>query len=69
MGRELTKQYASLFEKRVRNPFAFVHDIFQYGKLRELSSFIVWEFLHQLRLFPKKISSAFSVHSSLLDSR
>jgi len=54
MGRELTKRHALLFQKQVRNPFSFIIDIYKYGKFRELASFIVWEFLHALRLFPKK---------------
>lgn len=54
MGRELTKRHASLFENKVRNPFSFAHDIYQYGKFRELASFMVWELFHQLKLFPKK---------------
>jgi hypothetical protein len=39
--------------KRVQNPFAFVYDIYKYGKFSELVSFAVWELLHKLRLFPK----------------
>jgi len=55
MGRELTKRYSALIEKkRVTNPFLFAHDIYQYGKLREIVSFTVWELLHKLRLFPKE---------------
>jgi len=54
MGRELTKRHSLLFEKKVKNPFLFAHDIYKYGKFRELVSFIVWEFFHQLRVFPKK---------------
>src|SRR3990172_6107705 len=54
MGRELTKRHSLLFAKRVKNPFLFVRDIYQYGKFRELVSFTVWEFFHKLGLFPKK---------------
>jgi hypothetical protein len=54
MGRILTERYSFLFEKKVRNPFLFARDIYKSGKSRELVSFMVWEFLHQLRLFPKK---------------
>jgi hypothetical protein len=54
MGRELTKRHHLLFEKKVKNPFLFVRDIYQYGKFRELTSFIVWELFHKLSLFPKK---------------
>ena len=53
MGRELTLRHSSLFEKKVRQPFLFVRDVYRYGKSRELVSFIVWELLHRFRLFPK----------------
>jgi hypothetical protein len=32
----------------------FLQDIYQYGKARELSSFLVWELRHRLGLFPAK---------------
>lgn len=54
MERELTQRHSLLFEKKVRNPFLFAQDIYQYSKFRELVSFIVWELFHKLRLFPKK---------------
>ena len=54
MGRILTERYSLLFEKKVGNPFLFAHDVYKSGKLRELSSFVVWELFHRLRLFPKK---------------
>ncbi|MGI0013973.1 MAG: exo-alpha-sialidase [Nitrososphaera sp.] len=54
MGRDLTKRHSLLFEKKVKNPFSFAHDIYKYGKFRELASFIVWEFFHKFRLFPKQ---------------
>lgn len=54
MGRELTKRHAGLFNKKVRSPLAFARDIYQYGKLRELSSFAVWELSHRLGLFPQQ---------------
>src|SRR3989304_2548171 len=53
MGRELTKRHSSLFEKKVINPLLFAHDIYRYGKFREIVSFMVWEFFHRFRLFPK----------------
>lgn len=53
MGRELTRRHAVLFERKAGNPVSFVRDVYQYGKLRELTSFAVWEALHRLRLFPK----------------
>src|SRR5574341_1285069 len=53
MGRDLTKRYLSVFEThRVTQPLSFVRDVYATGKWRELSSFIVWESLHRLRLFP-----------------
>jgi hypothetical protein len=55
MGRELTRRHALLFDKKgVKNPFSFVRDIYEYGKFRELVSFIVWELCHRLRLFPNE---------------
>lgn len=55
MGRELTRRYALVFEKKgVKNPLSFVHDIYKSGKSRELVSFIAWELFHKLGLFPKK---------------
>lgn len=53
MGRELTKRHHLLFAKKFTNPFAFAHDIYRYGKARELVSFFVWELLHRFALFPK----------------
>lgn len=53
MGRELTKRHSSLFEKKVINPLLFAHDIYKYGKFREIVSFMIWEFFHRFRLFPK----------------
>jgi hypothetical protein len=51
---DLTKQYSALFRKQGgKQFFLFARDVFKSGKLRELSSFILWELLHQLRLFPK----------------
>ncbi len=38
----------------MKNPFKFLYDIFRTGKIREFTSFIIWEAFHQLRLFPKK---------------
>lgn len=55
MRRQLTKRYSFVFRKKaVKNPFAFVRDVHQSGKSRELLSFIVWELFHSSRLFPKK---------------
>lgn len=53
MGLILTKRHSLFFEKKIKNPFLFIHDIYKYGKFRELVSFIVWEIFHKLRLFPK----------------
>lgn len=66
MGRELTRRHALLFEKKgVKNPFSFVHDVYKYGKFRELVSFMIWESLHKLRLFPKEKYLKFN-HSEVL---
>jgi hypothetical protein len=55
MGRDLTKRYSLLFEKKgTKNPLPFVRDVYQSGKVREIISFAVWEVFHQLSLFPKK---------------
>jgi len=54
MGRELTKRHSSLFEKKLINPFLFAHDIYKYGKLREIVSFMVWELFHRFGLFRKE---------------
>ena len=55
MGQDLTKRYSSFFETyRLKHPVSFVRDVYLCGKLREISSFIVWELLHRLRLFPTK---------------
>lgn len=55
MGRALTKRYSSsLGEKKGKNPFLFLQDLYRYGKLREFTSFIVWELFHKLSLFPKE---------------
>jgi hypothetical protein len=56
MGQEdLTKQYSVLFgNKKGKNLFSFVYDVYKSGKSREIVSFIVWELFHKLGLFPKK---------------
>ena len=59
MGRAITTRHSSLFNKTLRSPFLFLQDIYQYGKARELSSFLVWELRHRLRLFPSKQYLAF----------
>ena len=54
MGRDLTQRYASFFEThRLTHAASLMRDIYATGKLRELSSFVVWELLHRLHLFPK----------------
>ena len=65
MGRELTKRHSVLFEKKVKNPFSFVHDVYKSGKSRELVSFIVWEVFHKLRLFRKQDYLKFSNSEAL----
>ena len=55
MGRDLTKRYSVLFERKgLNNLFRLARDIYEYRKLSEVSSFVVWELFHRLRLFPKK---------------
>lgn len=54
MQRDLTKRHAMFFKKPwMRNPFSLAYDLYRYGKLREFSSFILWEIMHRLHLFPK----------------
>lgn len=54
MGRDLSKRYSLLFEgKGVNKVFSFLRDVYRTGKLREFSSFVVWEALHRLGLFRK----------------
>lgn len=54
MGRILTNRYNYLFEKKgIKAPVAFITDIYRSGKTRELISFLVWEAMHKLHLFPK----------------
>ena len=55
MGRELTRRHSGLFEKRIPNPFQFVYDVYAYGKLSELFSFMVWEVQHKLGLFTREL--------------
>lgn len=55
MVRLLTTRYARLFEKKgMANPLRFAYDVYEAGKLREISSFVVWELCHKLGLFPKQ---------------
>jgi hypothetical protein len=65
MGRELTKRHSSVFETKISSPFLFARDIYRYGKARELSSFVVWELLHRLRLFPPKSYLQFNANQPL----
>jgi len=65
MGREITRRHSFMFEKKLRNPFSFVRDVVQYGKSRELASFIVWEMFHKLRLFPKQEYLTFDDNQAL----
>jgi hypothetical protein len=61
MGRELTRQYPLLSEPlTIRNlrrllsmSGVLLREIYRSGKLRELTSFAVWELRHQLGLFPR----------------
>ena len=70
MERVLTKRHASLFEDKVRRPFAFARDIYRYGKFHERVSFTVWELFHRLGLFPQNKYLKFSnMALSLTNSR
>ncbi len=54
MGRILTNRYSLPADKsKRRNPLFFIRDVYTHGKLREFSSFIVWELIHKLKLFPQ----------------
>lgn len=54
MKLDLTKQYSQLFQSWGGRQFlTFARDVLKSGKLRELSSFLMWELRHQLRLFPR----------------
>jgi len=64
---DLTKRYSSFFEtNRLARPMSFARDVYLSGKLRELSSFIVWELLHRLRLFPAKSYLDFTSYKPLV---
>lgn len=54
MGRDLTKRYSALFERKgLRYLLRLARDIYEYRKLSEVASFVVWETFHKLGLFPK----------------
>ena len=54
MGHILTKRHSSPAGKiGVKNPISFLVDVYRSGKSRELVSFIIWELMHKLNLFPK----------------
>lgn len=66
LGRDLTMRHSLLFEKRAKKLFSFANDIYRYGKFSELVSFMVWEFLHKLGLFPKENYLKFNNNEVLL---
>lgn len=66
MGRQLTARHSELFERQIPNPYGFIRDIYQYGKASELVSFMVWELIHRLRLFPKERYLKFDEHKALV---
>lgn len=67
MREDLTERYSSFFETyRLTRPFTFARDVYLCGKLRELTSFIVWELLHRLRLFPAGSYLDFTDYKPLL---
>jgi hypothetical protein len=67
MGRELTRQYAAVFETRtLRRPLRFARDVYASGKLRELSSFVIWELFHRTGLFSEARYLKFSPTQPLI---
>jgi hypothetical protein len=67
LTQDLTKQYASLFERKdIRKVFTFFQDIYRSGKLREMTSFAVWEVMHRLGLFSKQDYLSFANHDAIL---
>lgn len=61
MKRELTRRYSVLFEKKgVKKSLQFAQDLYRYGKLRELTSFAVWELFHRVGIFPRRDYLKFS---------
>ncbi len=54
MGHILTHRYATLFRKQgLKRLFSFIYDLHLTKKWSELGSFMVWETLHRLKLFPQ----------------
>ena len=61
MGRELTRQYSTVFEtRRLPRPLRFARDVYASGKLRELSSFVIWELFHRFGIFSEASYLKFS---------
>ncbi len=73
MGRELTRRYSSLFDKKdirslpqlLKSSLQFAHGVYKSGKISELASFVVWEAMHQLRLFARSQYMTFSSAEAL----
>ena len=67
MGRELTLKYAEMFGKNGKwNITRFIYDVYRSGKVSELVSFTVWEFLHKFKLFPKSRYIKFNSNDVLM---
>ncbi len=70
MGTIITKKYSHLAEKKgldrafhiALSFFPLVIDVLKSGKLREISSFAVWELKHKLGLYSKKDYIQFDNH-------
>lgn len=66
MREDLTKRYSFLFERRgLQRLFSFLQDVYRSGKAREITSFLVWEVFHRLKLFPPKAYLEFSPEKPL----
>ena len=54
MKLDLTKEYSTMFGKSGgRQWLRFARDVIETGKLRELASFVVWEAMHKLQIYPR----------------
>lgn len=70
MGRDLTKRYSALFEKKgLKYLLRLARDIYEYRKLSEVTSFVVWETFHKLGLFPREKYLALNSEPLKLESQ
>ena len=64
----LDKHWNHLGKRKIPSPMVLIHfiaDIFRTGKIEEILSFVVWEFMHRLRLFKK--SSYLVINEKLIN--